>query len=412
MARAPTYTLGRLCAVVTRPLCLFVANNWLLPSAAQGLAIAFLASALAIVAIAAGPERRFYAKYFSAHERVNGVTFYLYVASLAVLLVLGVFVSGAIALYSAKSLPLAAATAVYFISEKFADELLRLRLFERDFAGWGRSSIWRAIYQLAGFGFVLLALGRQTSAWPIVLLLTLGNFAVFLPQLPRELAASIRGHRRSIATWLVARAVRSLARNWLLWAIALLSAAVAYLDRLVALIVNREVLPLFMLVVTCFSMVAMAVDFYYLSRHRRDFLERKIPAGQALASRGLLLSAAGGLAAGAVACAVALLGSHNGGQFPLGYIVVIAVLQVSTAIASIPREILYWSHLLKWILRVELVFWGLFALTTLLSHVAALPAIIVFMAVAACAVVRLALYTVLGRRTHATPAHVPEPGNP
>src|SRR6185437_11628437 len=127
MRSQTSYALGRLCAVGTKPLILFVANNYLTPATAQALAVTFLASALALVGAAAGPHRRFYARYFSENTRLNGVTFYLYAASVALLMLFGCAIVCGIVLYFTHSPLMAAIGCLFFTSEKIADEVLRLR---------------------------------------------------------------------------------------------------------------------------------------------------------------------------------------------------------------------------------------------------------------------------------------------
>ena len=394
------YALGRLCAIGTRPICLFIANNILSSGATQGLAVAFLASAVAIMGIAASPDRRFYSRYFARGTApVNGITFYLYAGSLLVLTAAGAGIVCVITAYFASSPALVVSIIGYFVSEKLADEILRLRLFERDFAAWGRSSVIRALLQLGGFGAVLLLIGQSTGAWPVVLVLAIGNLLVFIPQLPSRFGSSLRKLRRATAFHMLRRAVLSLWSNWTLWAIALLSAGVAYLDRFVALVLDPAVLPLFMLIVMCFSIVQMAVDFYYVSRHRRDFLERRISVAGAFTSREFLLSAGVGLATALVASVITLRFSRGGSAFPLGYIAVIAFLQSTTAVAAVPREVLYWSHLLRWILRIELIFWVLFACAASAGWLLGLPVMTILIFVAACTGVRLLLYIVAGGRS-------------
>src|SRR5688572_5089164 len=98
------YSGGRLFAVASRPVCLFLANNYLAVGAAQDLAVAFLASTLALVAVAADSHRRLYLRYFNHGERIEGLSFYPFVASLLLLGGLGVLISMGVGLYFAKSM--------------------------------------------------------------------------------------------------------------------------------------------------------------------------------------------------------------------------------------------------------------------------------------------------------------------
>ena len=106
-----------------------------------------------------------------------------------------------------------------------------------------------------------------------------------------------------------------------------------------------------------FSSVQMAVDFYYVSRHRRDFLEQRITIINALRSQGFLASFGGGLTVGALAAAAILATSRDGDKFPLEYVMLIAGLQVSIAISTVPQQILYWQHCERKMLGIEIAFW-------------------------------------------------------
>jgi hypothetical protein len=393
-----SYTFGRVCAVATKPLSLFVANNFLTAQTAQGLAVAFLASSLAMIGIGAGPHRRFYARYFATDVRVNGLTFYLYALSVILLSTLGSLVVFAMVLHFTHSTALSAAGVLFFLSEKTADEVLRLRLFEQNFGAWGAASVARSALNLAGLVVWLIVFRHDTPAWLAVITFCAGNLIVFGPHVPRHLWQHLRWNRLPVLAWTARRAFRSLLENWILWVIALLGSAVAYVDRMVALVLDKATLPLFMLVVMCFSIVQMAVDFYYVSRYRRQFLEQRIRITDVFSQSHFVRSVTGGVALAAAGSAVALLFSRNGATFPLGYVFAIAGLQVSIAIAAIPMEILYWSRKLHRILHIEVAFWVLFAAVVLLSWEFRFPTTGILAFAAACALTRLALYVMTAAR--------------
>lgn len=354
------YTAGRIVNVATRPLCLFISNNCLPPEAAQGVAVAFLANALALAVTAASPHRRFYSRFFDVDRQVNGVAFYVYAASVALLTLLGCVVVFAVGRYFVSSMALAIAATIYFVSEKLADELLRLQLFERDFEKWGQFSAARSAIQLVSIGAVIGLLSDATSPSLLVVALTMANLMVFVPRLPVGLFRVLWVRGFGTATWLGRRAACSLRVNWHLWALALAMGGVSYVDRFVALIFDKAMLPLFMLVVMCFSAVQLVVDFYYVSRHRRDFLHHSIGIGHALTSRAFLSSLSAGVVIGAVACFTVLQLSQGGRNFPLAWILAIASVQTALATAAIPREILYWKEYIGRMLVIELLFWTMF----------------------------------------------------
>jgi hypothetical protein len=385
-----TYTAGRVFAVITRPLALFFANNYLARTAAENLAVAFLASAIALAASAADPHRQFYLRRFSQKQRTCGLSFYTYVFALALLTIFGSVIVLAVSLRFTGSAALSAAAVIYFASEKLADEHLRLRLFERNLPGWGRSMIARSVIQLAGLVLLVLLLGNHTPAWAAVLTLAMANLLVFVPQLPRAVGRSLR--RLKTMSSLMGRGWRLLRSSFVLWAFALLSAGVGYLDRLLALVVDKSNLPLFMLIVMCFSIVQMAVDFYYVSPRRRDFLEQHITVSGALANRKFVMILGGGLFVAIVASVSVLWFSRNGADFPIAYVVLIALLQCALAIVVIPQQILYWKDYLRQMLWLEIVFWTLFSCAALAGWWFDASLTLLLVAATACAFVRLALF--------------------
>ncbi len=356
------YSAGRIFGVATRPIFLFLANNYLLANVAEGIAVAILASALALVAASADPHRGFYLRYFGPNPRTSGITFHVYLSSLWLLCILGSSLVWIVGIKFTGSPSLSMIAVIFFLSEKLADELLRLKLFQRNFDAWGRASIFRSFLQLGGLACAFLVMGAAVPAWLAILILAVSNGIVFLPQLPAGLMKNVWRRGARTALWLMRRATRSLLGNWQLWALALLTASIGYLDRLLALAMDKSALPLFMLVVMCFSIVQLAVDFFYLSRHRRDILEQRISLSDALTSRDFLLSCAGGLIVAITACAVVLRFSNNGSEFPLAYVIGIAVLQLTVAITIVPQQIHYWRNHWHRLVTIDIAFWILFSL--------------------------------------------------
>jgi hypothetical protein len=397
------YTAGRMGAVATRPLCLLVVNNYA-PQAASGLAAAFVVTTLALTISAAGAHRRFYHGYFAAERPESGLGFYVYAASLVVLTLVGLLSVVGLSAYFASPAALTVAIGVYFAAEKLADELMRLKLFERDLAGWGRASMKRIVVQIVGLGAVFLFVPLASiDAWPLVIVLAAGNFVVFVPQLPRGVAANLALRSGTGGLWLWRRAVAALRADWLLWAIPLLSALVSYLDRVVALLVDEAMLPMFTLVLMCFSILPLVVDFYFASQYRREFLDRQISVAKAVRSPRFLLSFGAGLLVSGAACAIVLLVSRSGSEFPLAYVGAIAALQVIASLANIPREILYWTHAVGAILRIEGWFWVLFILAGVATWASGARVGGILLVAIACAAVRLWMYVVSAVRALPTP---------
>lgn len=386
------YTVGRFSAVAARPLCLFLADNYLAPGAAANLAVTILATSLALVVTAADTHRRYYVREFEVEKRSNSVVFYVYVASLILLSAVGAVFVTAMVYYFTKSASVAAAGCLYFGAEKLADEALRHKLFERAFTSWGNAAIARGFLQVSGI-VAAVALGGSTVPSPLLIsILAIGALVVFVPGTPLHIARQFIAMRWTTTIQLSRRAVAAIRDGWILWAIAVLGASMAYVDRIIALLIATDLLPLFMLVVMAFSVLQMSVDFYYISGHRTNFLQGRISIKGVFTSAAFLRSLFGGLAAAALCCVALLSLSKNGAAFPVSYIVAIALLQISAVLTAAPFQILYWRGELKRILLTEVGFWVLLAAAALVVRAAGWPLPAMFGAVVACSVIRLAVY--------------------
>jgi hypothetical protein len=362
------YTGGRVISIAVRPMSLFIANNEFSPDAAQGLAIAFLISTLVMAVIAADPHRRYYASLFSAECPNSSLSFYLYVTSIFMLMMIGSLITLVVAGNFTGSIFFAASVMLFFISEKLADEVLRLKLFERDFRGWGYISNLRGLIQLGGLGGLFFLFAKNPPGIAIVLTFALSNFVVFVPQLSIYFFKSLTQLQVKTIYWLIPRAIRLLISNRILWLIALMGSSVGYLDRIASLVLDKSILPIFALVVMCFSIVQMAVDFYYISPRRRDFLDHDIRLINAMKSREFLVTVTCGFVGALIATGCVLYFSNNGHSFPLVYVAAISVLQSSLAIGLLPTQILYWRLSFRKIFHVETAFWIFLGFSLLIGH--------------------------------------------
>jgi hypothetical protein len=406
----PWYAAGRVVALLTRPVFLFLANNYLGRDAAEGLALAFLASGIGMAAIAADPHRDFYARHFGLDGVPIRRSYFVYLASLAMLGVVGCLIVGGIAARFSDSRVLVLCAVVYFVSEKLADEVLRFRLFDRDFSGWGRSALARSALQVLALATVGVLSPVGVPAWLMVLVLSAATFMVFIPHVPIPPTMLRRLLTPRTSRRLFAQAFLSLRMNWVLWAISLFATTVGYLDRLVALALSPALLPVFTLIVMAFSSVTTAVDFFFLSLHRRELLQRTITLRDLLGNRRFQLSVAGGLLVGGVGTAMILQLAVGAADFPLWYVATIAVVQTSMALSMTPQQILYWGRQFQSILYTETCFWAVIALGVLGVAVSDAPRDAIFIVVGCGLLLRLAAYVwqadrvIAAPRPHAWPA--------
>ena len=393
------YATGRTAGVLGRPATVYLANNFLGAPASQGIAITLLASSIGLLLIGADPHRRYYSRLFAVGANGAPMSFFVYLASVGSLGLAGCAAVFGIVYGSTHSIRLGAAAVAYFASEKIADELLRLRLFERAFVGWGGSMLLRTALQLTGITLLLLTQRGSGRADVAIVLLTLGNILVFGPQLPPVILRAVLGAKIRVANWLVGRGVRSLWQHRTVWAVALLSAGTGYVDRVITLGIDKTQLPLVLLVVMCFSAVAMSVDFFYLSRHRRDFLHGSIAIDTAGRSPAFIAALLGGVTVAVIACIGVLRTSKGGDAVPLAYIVGIGILQTSVAVASVAREIAYWAKDVRGIIVIELTFWATLAAAAGTALAMRATPSTIFLIIAAVATGRLVMYVIHARRT-------------
>lgn len=363
------YTAGRVVSVANRPLFLFLANQFLQSDVVKNIAVVFLASTLGMVISSADNHRAFYIKYFDRDGANVNPYFFTFLTGFLVLCTGGAFFVLVMNLKFTSSIALAVAAVLFFLSEKLADEVQRFRLFEKNIRQWGISAILRFCLQFAGTGALMLVFGRDLPVWYCILTLALANSAVFLPQLPRTMRTYFGRFTAPFLSWLTQRAIRHLFTNWQIWGLVLLSAGVGYLDRIFALVLDKDVLPLFMILAMCFSVVQLLMDFYFISRHRRDFLEQKISVITALKSKEFASVMLAGIVISSIACAIVLRISKGGAMFPLQYVVIIGLLQTLFALNMIPYQILYWKNYTRGMLFIEISFWGMVAFICLIFRI-------------------------------------------
>jgi hypothetical protein len=391
------YVAGQAATILSRPLALFLANNHLSDKAADGLAVIFLANTIGLASIAADPHRRFYKRHFDERAVVNGLPFFLYAASLAVMVAAGSAITFGVGWGLTGSVAIGSAGMAYFIAEKLADEVLRFRLFDSDLRAWGSAGIVRAVLQVSAILLLVRLAPASIAAWQVAALLALATAMVFLPQVPRALWQVAARRSVPLLTWLTKRALRWLRGNWNFWVLALMTSGIAYLDRGVAAMLDRSMFPLFMLAAMCLSVIQTIVATLYVNRHRRALFDQRLSVRDIVTSADFIGVVGGSLLIGLVACELMLRNSHNGSLFPRYYILTIAAIQVSLAVAMVFREILYWRGAVRQMLRIEGLLYGTVGLTMGIAWSAGVDAKGVLTMVAACVVARLALYAAWSR---------------
>jgi hypothetical protein len=170
------------------------------------------------------------------------------------------------------------------------------------------------------------------------------------------------------------------------------ASGIVYIDRFVVLFIDKSTLPIYSLVIMCFSLVPLSVDFFYFSRHRRDFLEHKIAIKQALLSPYFKKNLVFAIVVASIATLFVLHSSTNGYLFPVLFIFTIALNNICVATLVLPQEILYWHHCLREIFLIDLSFWILSSFVLLLGWQFHFSVNIILVALVCSSLVRVSLY--------------------
>jgi hypothetical protein len=392
--RLSYYLVGRTLSVLTRPLSLLLVNNYLSKEASQGVAEVFLLTSLTMGWIAADPHRRFYRIHFSASTVSTILAFYSYFSSLFLLNFVGCIIIFCLIIYSTNSLWLAIFCIPYFISEKLADEVLRYNLFEKKFEKWGNLSLQRSLLQISSVLLLILVLGTSTSAQIIILFFSIIGVLIFVREFPHSFLHNKQWTRFRVIIHRLPRAVKLLRIDWILWAMTVVSAGIQYSDRLSIMFIERESLPLFTLVTMSFSIVPMFIDFFYLSKYRRDILSEIILIQDVIFNKQFARDITISILIAFLAAYSVLRISAGGSEFPFYYVFAIAAMSISAAIVYIPYEILYWKFSLRYIFLIDLSFLIVFSSILIIASRYGFSSKFIFLSLATCAFLRLMTYVI------------------
>lgn len=356
------YSIGRIAAIGSRPLSLFLINNYGGVLAAQDLAMTFLISTLSMLGTNPGTFRRFYQLYFDEqHERTFIFSQRSFLYSFVFQVIIGFGFILLMYFFKIRFILLAVSICLYYLSEKIVDEVLRFWLFEKKFSLWGKINFFRSVFQIIGIGIFVLLFGEEVKGNQVVLFLAACNLIFFLPKVHLQIFRIFFTLKLKYVRRIFWKTFSYLYSHRLLWSIGVLGAAIAYIERILALVIKEELLPLFMMISMCFAFISTFVDFFYCSRYRKDFLEGKVTPKIAFANKNLIYSIFGGIAAATIASLFILLFAKGGNEFPLKYVLAIALIQVSLALTAIPYQIIYWRNLLPKMFQIEIAFWTFLA---------------------------------------------------
>jgi hypothetical protein len=348
-----TYIGGRLIALASRPLMLLVLNYWAGNEVAATIAVVFLVTMLATAVSAFDNHRGFYQAYFGC-EQSTGVrsSYRLYCGATALQVAVVSPLLAIFLLYWFKDPVIALLVAVYFASERIADEAQRFLIFTGRRQEWGWRIMAKAMIQFIGVSVVAALLGPGATQATIGFLLA-GNLAAYGNKLPwRYLPVGRRDWRNGIISCLKQRSF---------WALSLLSSSISYLDRVVVMLFQQSDMAVYTILVSSMSIVQNAVDYFFVSLRRQDILKGHLSLADIFLNRRFYIIL---VIAAFIACVVSwvMLHLYHGKEIVHFELVLIVLLsQLVLSVTLVLREIIYWNHSVKQLVLIE----GCFIMCTL-----------------------------------------------
>lgn len=386
------YVVGRVAFLFSRPLFLLVANQFFGNGVAALIAAAFLVSAMLLTLLAVDSHRIYYARHFGTLGENAAFGFSRHVFSQAILSIVGVTLCiGYFGFMEGKWFA-AAAAALFFVTEKLADEILRFTLFERARALWGWLMIRRLVPQFLMFGCIVLIAPASSAAGPLLILaLAGGNLISFVPRVPGAAIYRLTKHTRSLLLHGSA-ALRLILGSGQLWALSLAAAFSSYNDRLIVLFAKKENLAIFTLLIVSLSMIQNAVEYFYLSQKRRDILEGKVNFLKVISSKSYIFIVLFSTLFGILTAFANIYFYKDAPDVPVVLFFFIAVSQISLATTLVAREVVYWNNQIKAALKVEVTYLSIITTSFLALSFLEMGYLWLLAAAASALIVRLVMF--------------------
>jgi hypothetical protein len=330
------YISGRMAALASRPLMLVALNKWGGNDVAATVAVVFLVVMLAAAVSAFDTHRGFYQAFFGderSRELKPSYRLYCGATTLQIALVSPLLV--AFVLYRFADPALAALVAVYFASDRLADEAQRFLIFRGHRQEWGGRMMVKTVLQLGGAAAAAMLLGQHAAHAAVAVLLA-GNAVAYGTKLPwRYLPRRWDELKGAAATCLNQR---------LFWLLSMVTTFISYLDRIVVMLFQQSDMAAYTILVSSMSIVQNAVDYFFMSLRRRDILRGQLSLAGIFLNRHfyLILSAAA-----LVGCIVSwlMLRLYHGRQIDhLELVPIVLLSQVALSVTLVLREIVYWNH--------------------------------------------------------------------
>lgn len=339
------YISGRVAALLSRPLMLLALKHWGGNDLAATVAVVFLVTMLASAVSAFDTHRGFYQAYFGDQRvKVLRPSYRLYCGATTLQVAVVSPLLALFVLYRFGDTALAALVAVYFASERLADEAQRFLIFTGHRQEWGGRIMAKAVLQLAGASVAAVLLGPGADHLAVGFLLV-GNFAAYGSKLPwRYLPAKWPDWKAGAAACLSQR---------LFWLLSMVTSFISYLDRVVVMLFQQTDMAVYTLLVSSISIVQNTVDYFFVSLRRREILQGQLSLSGLFRNRRFYLTLGIAALAGCVASWVMLRLYHGPEMDHLELVPIVLLSQTALSVTLVLREIIYWNHSVQRLVWLE-----------------------------------------------------------
>lgn len=266
------YLLGRLSVIGLRPILLYFLLQVNVEQS-NLLALCFIVLTVGMFGSAFDSGRFFY----TSSTSLNGVSliakeeyFFRLVIAGIVLGVPLIFLTG---LFYSLELTTLLLITLYFLSERAADEYLRLMLFKNNIDNWGAFNILRLLIAVP-LTFIACAVPKYSATSDIILIVLAVANIIALYYMARS---SIKTILKSmlISTNFFERVYIQLVfmvSKYKLYVAVVLTGLLTYLDRYIFSVFDRESIASFLLCASCAQVLSSYYDYFYFSKNRSTFM--------------------------------------------------------------------------------------------------------------------------------------------
>jgi hypothetical protein len=343
-----TYIAGRLAAMGSRPLILLMLNRWVGNDLASFVAVAFLVVMLGSALSSFDSHRHFYQVFFHAKRNAGSKSiFSIYCGAIIV----QIFVVGPVLFsytyYAFGDPALGVLVAVFFASERLADEVQRFLIFKGKRHEWGSRILAKSILQVVGVGASVALVGPAVDQLVMGFLL-LGNLVAYGSKLPwRYLPTQWSVWKRAFIASIEQR---------LYWVLSMVSTFISYQDRIVVMLFQHSDIAAYTILVSCLSIMQNSIEYFFISMRRKEILQGKILIQNVFVDKYFYTILCLAAVIGSIASILMLYIYENHHIRYTLMLPIVMFTQFSLSVCNVMREIIYWNYSVFRLILLEIGF--------------------------------------------------------